>query len=54
MNRHHREAVGGHYRGEELPAQAEFDQEPEEEAAAEELGHREEAADPDVGTVLHL
>lgn len=45
---------GGHYRGEELPAQAEFDHEPEEEAAAEELGHREEAADSDVGTVLHL
>lgn len=42
------------YRGEELPAQAEFDQHPEEQAAAEQLGDGEEAADPDVGAVLHL
>lgn len=42
------------YRGEELPAQAEFDQDPEEQAATEQLGDREQAANPDVGAVLHL
>lgn len=44
----------GAYRGEELPAQAEFDQEPEEQAATEKLEYREEATDPDVGIVLDL
>lgn len=42
------------YRGEELPAQAEFDQDPEEQAATEQLGDGEQAANPDIGAVLHL
>lgn len=42
------------YRGEELPAQAELDQDPEEQAATEQLGDGEQAANPDVGAVLHL
>lgn len=42
------------YRGEEPPAQAEFDQDPEEQAATEQLCDGEQAADPDVGAVLHL
>lgn len=42
------------YRGEELPAQAEFDHEPEQQAATEELSYREEATNPDVGAVLDL
>lgn len=42
------------YRGEEFPAQAEFDQEPEEQATTEKLDYWEEATDPDVGAVLDL
>lgn len=42
------------YHGEEFPSQAEFDHEPEQEAAAEELNYWEEAADPDIGAVLDL
>lgn len=42
------------YRGKEPPAQTKFDQDPEDQATTEQLCNREQAADPNVGTVLHL